>query len=192
MSASIQAALKLLDPQNDNHWTDDGLPRVDTVKFFAKDATLTRDDITKAAPAFNRTVPLIESEGDDHGADEEASGHGGPDTDPQAEAVQGLEAELAEAQAALDASAARVAEAQKEHEARRKEVDRLAEALDKARPRTALGTDIRAYLNRQNDVLHERAVKRAKLASIGGMEALKALLPERAPVDAALKNRKRT
>lgn len=185
MSAQIHAALQQLDPQNDNHWTEDGLPRIETVRFLAKDSKLTRDDITKAAPDFSRTVPVIESEGDGNGAAPETGGHGGPHPDAQAEAVQGLEAELAEAQAALDACSARIAEAQKEQATRRAQVDRLLEALHQARPSDSLAQNIQSYLTRQQETLQKRAEAKAKLASVGGLEALKAILPQKAPIDAA-------
>ncbi len=58
----IQEALLKLDTANDNHWTDDGLPRVDAVKFSAGIPTLTRDEITSASPGFSRTNAVIATE----------------------------------------------------------------------------------------------------------------------------------
>lgn len=52
--ATIVAALAKLDVANDNHWTGDGLPRLDTVKMLASDSSLTRELITLAAPGFTR------------------------------------------------------------------------------------------------------------------------------------------
>lgn len=52
---AIVEALKKLDVNNDNHWTADGLPRIDTVKFLGSIQTLTREDINAAAPKFTRT-----------------------------------------------------------------------------------------------------------------------------------------
>ena len=54
MSQKIIEALKKLDPTNDNHWTADGSPRLDTVKMLAADQGLTRDMVTIAAPGFSR------------------------------------------------------------------------------------------------------------------------------------------
>lgn len=56
---TILAALGQLDIKNDNHWTSEGLPKVDTVKFLSGISTLTRDDITKAAPSFSRHSPAL-------------------------------------------------------------------------------------------------------------------------------------
>ena len=54
MSKNITDALSKLDPANDNHWTQDGLPRLDTIKILAGDPSLTREAVTAAAPDFTR------------------------------------------------------------------------------------------------------------------------------------------
>jgi hypothetical protein len=56
MSQAILTALNGLDVKDDNHWTADGLPRLDTVKTLANDATLTRDLVSAAAPGFTRAA----------------------------------------------------------------------------------------------------------------------------------------
>jgi hypothetical protein len=69
MSQQILTALKALDVANDNHWTADGLPRLDTVKMLAANPTLSREAVEAAAPGFNRataadyTVPAVGSAG---------------------------------------------------------------------------------------------------------------------------------
>jgi hypothetical protein len=50
----ILDAVNQLDPNNDNHWTADGLPRLETVRLMASDSSLSRDDVEKAAPDFRR------------------------------------------------------------------------------------------------------------------------------------------
>lgn len=54
MNQAIQTAVKALDIENDNHWTADGLPRLDTVKMLASDPTVTRETVNDAAPGFTR------------------------------------------------------------------------------------------------------------------------------------------
>lgn len=49
----IQAALAQLDPLDDDQWTADGAPKVDTVAELVGGA-VTRKDIVEAAPHFNR------------------------------------------------------------------------------------------------------------------------------------------
>lgn len=53
-TAAIQNALKQLDPTNNDHWTADGLARIDTVKALSGDTSLNREMLEKAAPGFNR------------------------------------------------------------------------------------------------------------------------------------------
>lgn len=54
MSEKIAAALRQLDPTNDNHWTGDGLPRLETVRLLLGDSSLSRETVTHAAPGFTR------------------------------------------------------------------------------------------------------------------------------------------
>jgi hypothetical protein len=49
MALSIIEALAKLDPKNDNHWTIEGEPRLDTVKFFVGVPNLIREDLIKVA-----------------------------------------------------------------------------------------------------------------------------------------------
>lgn len=53
-TAKIRASLEQLDPADDKHWTDDGLPRENVVRQFAGDQTISRKDIQDAHPGFQR------------------------------------------------------------------------------------------------------------------------------------------
>lgn len=55
-TAKIREALQQLDPTNNEHWTDDGLPREGAVREFAHDTTLSRRDIQAAWPGFQRAA----------------------------------------------------------------------------------------------------------------------------------------
>lgn len=55
-STAIQDALKQLDPANNDHWTADGLARIDTVKALSGDTTINRETLEKAMPGFNREI----------------------------------------------------------------------------------------------------------------------------------------
>ena len=54
MKSLVLDALSKLNPQNDKHWTSDGLPSVDSVRALAANNEITRSDIKDAAPSFNR------------------------------------------------------------------------------------------------------------------------------------------
>jgi len=53
MSEKIIRAINRMDPENDNHWTVDGLAKLDTVRFYAGEA-VTREKLDEIAPGFNR------------------------------------------------------------------------------------------------------------------------------------------
>ena len=70
LKTAIIAALGSLDADNDEHWTTDGLPRMDTLEDMVKQ-DLTRADITAAAKGFNRKNTEL---GDPAGKDGTAEG----------------------------------------------------------------------------------------------------------------------
>lgn len=57
MNEKIIAALKSLDPNNADHWTAEGAPRIGALKIEG----IKREDITSAAPHFSRDNPVIET-----------------------------------------------------------------------------------------------------------------------------------
>lgn len=59
MKEKIIETLLKLDTTNDNQWTQDGLPKVDVLKFLSGGETWTRDQISEAAPGFTRSNPVI-------------------------------------------------------------------------------------------------------------------------------------
>lgn len=61
MTDKIIKALRELDVNNDNHWTDAGLPRIETVRLLAGNGSLSRDEVNAAAPGFNRQNPTLEN-----------------------------------------------------------------------------------------------------------------------------------
>lgn len=80
----ILEALLGLSPGNDEHWTADGLPRLDAVENLLG-ASVTRKQLTNAAPDFNRAmaqsvVDEAASQGDTEPSDTDKAE---PDADPQ-------------------------------------------------------------------------------------------------------------
>ncbi|PIX38129.1 MAG: hypothetical protein COZ56_21320 [Armatimonadetes bacterium CG_4_8_14_3_um_filter_58_9] len=73
----ILEAVMGLSPANDDHWTTDGLPRLDAVENLLG-ASVTRKQVTNAAPDFNRghAQSLV-----DEAHDEETAGPTGMDAD---------------------------------------------------------------------------------------------------------------
>ena len=56
MSDKIKAALQKLDPSNENHWTQDGLAKLETVKFLNDGDSVSREDLDKDFAGFNKTT----------------------------------------------------------------------------------------------------------------------------------------
>lgn len=56
MEEAIREALDLLDTENDDHWTSQGLPKVDVIREIAEDPSITRSQIESACPGFCRSV----------------------------------------------------------------------------------------------------------------------------------------
>lgn len=89
MTNKIVEALLKLDVANDNHWTADGLPRLDTVKMLASDQALTRDSVAAAAPGFSRAT---------------ATGYTAPRAEQQAPQAQGQGGDGGQQQSAAPAA----------------------------------------------------------------------------------------
>jgi len=56
MSEKILEALAALNPEDESHWTAQGLPAIAVVRDLAKNQDITRFDVEKAAPGFNLQV----------------------------------------------------------------------------------------------------------------------------------------
>lgn len=54
MTEKIKAALAQLNVDNDNHWTADGSPRIETLRMLTGTPSLTRDEVVKADQSFTR------------------------------------------------------------------------------------------------------------------------------------------
>ena len=55
---NIKDALATLDPADDGHWTNDGMPRMDVLQKLTKSPDLSRTEVTNAAPDFSRASVL--------------------------------------------------------------------------------------------------------------------------------------
>jgi hypothetical protein len=199
----LLAVLAQLDPTNDNHWTVEGSPRLDTVKLLSGE-TVTREQIALAAPGFSRNAPLQGADaagggvGAGEGAGEPPVAPQGPSqgdsnavVDLQGGAPGGAAAKdpdegeadpFALAQRAHDEALARKAKADTDVAATGKALDRLIEARDKAGAGARAHSPVAQYHARQRELLNERAEKMQALKGID----LRSILPSRAPIDLAL------
>ena len=183
---NIIDALKKLDVSNDNHWTVDGQPRLDTVKMLAADPSVTRDTLNEIAPDFNRETAStwepnqekgqVQTPSDNEQSTEnqpqekpvEAAGTSGNDAEqqPQDTETKPLEevAELELLEKALADAEAKTAEkrlakeqADAAYTAALQEEDAARLALDNAKPKTHELDPIHGYLNAQLEIQSERS-----------------------------------
>lgn len=96
MTNKIYDAVRQLDINNDNHWTTDGLPRLDTVKMLAGDPTLTREKVEESVPGFKRTTAEAYVLPDDapRDAEEPASAPSGQTVDQASTPAEGSEGSM--------------------------------------------------------------------------------------------------
>jgi hypothetical protein len=53
---NLSEAIARLDNTNDEHWTADGLPRIDAIHTLTGDETITRKQVTDAVPGYTRMI----------------------------------------------------------------------------------------------------------------------------------------
>lgn len=202
--SKVLEALGKMDPMNDNHWTSDGMPRIDTVKFLAGDPTLTREMVTAEAPDFTRqallamqatagaTPPVVTKQ-----TDPALAAAAAPVVTEQAaapvtiaqpvERVVDYDAAIDAAQRTLQAAITLRNEANdKVTEAQNALDDLINEQHASGEAETTMDV-IQGYLRSQAGVLQERA-RRAQVLKESGvtLEDIKNLIPQASPLDQAL------
>lgn len=184
--SKITDALAKLDPKNDNHWTSDGLPRIDTVKMLAGDPTLTRESITAEMPNFSRqtagaAAPVVAAATTGEG---EVAAVAGERKDYSALQEQ--------AQVALQGAITARDEAQALVYEKQNALDNIINERHAAGETEHPMTAISGYLQSQQGVLQERARRHAVLVESGvTLSDIQALIPQKAPLDVALASKKK-
>ena len=201
MDANLKEALLKLDVENDNHWTEQGFPRIETLKFLTGDVSITRESINSAAPGFNRSnreiadaateiLPSVAIETpakvepvaaiEEYETDQEKAFFGESIT---------LETAFSKAQVELDFLIQETGRLQNLVFEKTKEVHDLAEQLANSKPIETSQTAIQSYLRSEQGVLEERGVRLEMIARSG--IKLKDLADNlKSPLDASL-SRKR-
>jgi len=184
MSEQITTALTKLDPTNDEHWTAQGLPRVETVAELAGLSDLKRSDITEAAPDFTRTNPQLPANGStsteppSEPSDDDAAAP--PTAEDDTPIVSEIAANLTALCAEKEAKETELAQVRgerallkKREENLVKEIDALILKIEHDEPPMTLAAGIDAYLANQTKIAQQRA------------NAAKGVTPDTlAPVDA--------
>ncbi len=199
MTVNILTALRQLDVNNDNHWTADGAPRLETVRMLAKDATVSREALTLAAPGFSRAkglpatpagpsvqaappapAPATDEVPETVPEDAEAvlSEHASAPSRSALSAKEQAMLKLARARTEHDAAASRLAEANAE-------MDTILAAEEKAVSKNDFSTTVRSYLDRQAELRERRA---AQMDALRGVD-LRSLVPTKSKIDQAFARR---
>ena len=203
----LRQALSQLDPENDEHWTQDGAPLIFVLEDLMGVKGLKRQAVVDTAPKLTResarkaltvTEPVPEAEAapsEEPVPEAEAapSEEPGPGVEPMSE----LDAAFAERKELTE----RMLAAQSDADETKKLANRLAdevntlnrhiEMLERRDPNHAT-RGVRDYINRSNEERQKRAARTAEFLGGSGItaaDAAKALDP-RAPIDKAMAARK--
>ena len=196
--SKILEALSKLDVANDNHWTGDGLPRIDTVRMLASNPGIGRDDITKEAPDFSRqnaviptsapTVikavePAVASVAQNVVTEEVVV--------EQVEKPEDLDEQIAVLREKLDEANQYLDKATEYRTKVQNELDDLINLKESSAGGQCTMTAIQSYLKSQQGILNERARRTRALQESGVTIAdIQALIPQGAPIDAALRQKR--
>lgn len=162
--ATIQEALGQLDPEKDEHWTDNGDPRVDVVRQLTGAQDLTRNDITQAAPEFSRanaTLPGEQAEAPTEApTEQEPEQEPADDPEPtEGEAVDQLDA----LQAERNAIHTQINELRRKEDALVRRIDEIIIERERNHTSTSDQAAIKEYQKRQNEIRLQRAGRRQEI-----------------------------
>jgi low affinity Fe/Cu permease len=152
----IRDALAKLDVKVDQHWTDQGLPRLEVLHQFTGDSTIRREQVTNAAPEFTRSNPEIPKDDNDLGPVSEETTKAQLEED--AAELEELKKKMTERALARDS-------AQRDYLALQEKADDLIRKLDSANKEPPI-VNIKKYLAAQQARKYERAADLAALADL--------------------------
>lgn len=208
MSQQVLEGLKKLDPDNDNHWTMDGQAKLETIKFLSGGTAISREELDKIAPGFNRQAMkdyLTAEAGNvavsQPGPTGPGAGDGGSAIIEPTASVEGSadrEDEIETLAEKIASSDERVLELKRIHEQAGKDVaaeilvnDRLHDRMTTLNPAPTHQENIKTYLASVVSLRQTRALARHALATSGiDIDGLMAQAAP-APIDQALKGRSR-
>jgi len=179
--SKILEALSKLDTNNDNHWTADGLPRIETVRMLSGDQSITREQITAEAPDFSRSLAVVPGA---EVANQEPAVESATEVVDYSEAIEKAQAEVArltEIRNEVDSALAKAT----------KNLDDLIDLQNAEGPVETTDTAIQGYLASQRAVLEERARRNKILAESGvTLRDIQQLIPQTSPLDQALSKKR--
>lgn len=218
LNQKLADAVSKLDLANDNHWTADGLPRVETLRLVAGEPSITRDNVTAALPSVTRqslqTAQAAAAVGASTGTDAPEENAPAADLPPATvviaaagtstldeaftpteiqEATDGnLREVLSLAKEKLAELASMKAQVDRAHSEQSAEVDRL-QLLTEAEDVQNGQDPVREYLNSRQRVYEQRAERQKALVEAGlNLGAISKLANPQSVLDQQLRARGRT
>lgn len=195
--SKILEALSKLDVANDNHWTGDGLPRIDTVRMLASNPGIGRDDITKEAPDFSRQNAVIPTSAPTviKAVEPTVDAPQNVVTEEvvveQVEKPEDLDEQIAVLREKLDEANQYLSKATEYRAKVQNELDDLINLKESSTGARCTMTAIQCYLKSQQGILNDRARRTRALQESGVTIAdIQALIPQGAPIDAALRQKR--
>ena len=138
-------ALEKLNPLDDSHWTSDGAPRLDVLRSFTDNKSLSKSQVQKAAPKFNRDNPIINSDNSD--------------TAPDVPSVGGLSDEIEKAKAIYDDSIKKLKVAESNKAEAEGVLTALQNQYESLHPPKSNAEVMQDYLQAQRKKLNEKAAR---------------------------------
>ena len=194
--SKILEALSKLDVANDNHWTGDGLPRIDTVRMLASNPGIGRDDITKEAPDFSRQNAVIPASAPTvikavEPAVAAPQNVATEEVVEQVEKPEDLDEQIAVLREKLEEANQYLSKATEYRAKVQNELDDLINLKESSTGGQCTMTAIQCYLKSQQGILNDRARRTRALQESGVTIAdIQALIPQGAPIDAALRQKR--
>lgn len=195
--SKILEALSKLDVANDNHWTGDGLPRIDTVRMLASNPGIGRDDITKEAPDFSRQNAVIPTSAPTviKAVEPAVAAPQNVATEEvvveQVEKPEDIDEQIAVLREKLEEANQYLSKATEYRAKVQNELDDLINLKESSTGGQCTMTAIQSYLKSQQGILNDRARRTRALQESGVTIAdIQALIPQGAPIDAALRQKR--
>lgn len=182
MSTQIKEALLKLDPANNDHWTSEGVPRLDVMKELVG-GDVNRADVTAACKSFTRKHPVIEEvspdaektapeaqstevkDPEETPEDETTPDVDDSDEDPELDDLEKSEAAIAES---LDDAREVLVEAQQLFKRAQEAMDVVINARAKRDSRTTDAHTIQAFQKAQLKSRAQKAARKKRLDDLLG------------------------
>lgn len=187
----ITDALLQLDAANPNHWTQEGLPRLETIRILLGDPSITREQVTSVAPLFTKTnlvigeQPVDNANLDDPGLPGIDQGEVTPTEAP----VVTLEERLAELEKTIAEYTSEMADLSSCLITLKHKRDQLISEIERQKPKETLAITIGGYHAGVKRQLEQRAAARRALMESGVSLNELAKITGGAPIDARRKKR---